>query len=139
MKEEQMNNKRKIAMYFVAVLIIFVMAGCAENQASVASRNISQEADNFNVIRQVTVFNNITHETLIQITGKISVTYDPDDHQLEILIENEDGQYSKDIIGLNEVTTYTVHQVGGFTTSPYNYQINFNPKLLIPLEPAVID
>lgn len=104
------------------------------------SYNLSQEADNFNVVRQVTVINCIKGDTLFQMTGKMSITADTEDNQLEIIVEN-DGKYTKHFVGLSDNVTYVVEDLdmGKNDVSKYHYTINFNPKMWIPATPKVID
>ena len=59
------------------------------------SYNLSQQADNFNDIRQVTVINCLQGDVLFQMTGKMSITADTEDNQLEIVVEDENGGVQK--------------------------------------------
>lgn len=45
--------KKIVLLLLVASLVVFT-TGC-EDQAGIASHNISEEADNFNIVRQLTV------------------------------------------------------------------------------------
>lgn len=130
--------KRKIALMFAALIAVsmFLLAGC--DQATRVSYNLSQQADNFNAYRQLTVINCITNETVFQMTGKMSITSDNIDHQLEVVVE-DDGAYKKHIIGLSDNTTYVVEDITGNNVNQYHYEINFNPNLWMPYEPTVID
>lgn len=131
---------RKLNKVLVSVLIgvmLCFMTGCSE--ASRASYNISKQADNFNVLRQLTVINNITGDTVFQMTGKFSILVDETESQLEVTVENEDGSYSKHFVGLNEVTTYTVIDLDTNYVDKYKFTINYNPKMWIPVELENID
>ena len=73
-----------IVLLLVCALIVsstFVMTGCGQRQVDDVSYNLSLEADNFNVVRQLTVINGITGDTLFQMTGKLSITADVEDNQ----------------------------------------------------------
>ena len=120
------------------VLIIGVLiTGCS--QASKVSYNLSQEADNFNVVRQLTVINCIEGDVLFQMTGKMSITADTSDNQLEVIVENEDGNYKKHFIGLSDNITYVVEDMDVNGVSKYKYTLNYNPKMWIPVEVDTID
>lgn len=67
------------------------------------SQNLSQQADNFNVVRQLTVINAIQGDVLFQMTGKLSIKADTSDNQLEVVVEHDDGSYQKHFIGLSEI------------------------------------
>ena len=123
-----------------AILIVFMaigIAGC--NEADRVSQNISKEADNFNTIRQITVINCIQGDTLFQMTGKMSIKADEKDHQLEIVVEDENGKYKKHFIGLSDNVTYVVEDITEGDVSKYHYTLNFNPKMWIPFDIKTID
>lgn len=132
----------KKALSILAAIIIVLtlcigLTGCDE--ASRVSYNLSQEADNFNVVRQLTVINCIQGDVLFQMTGKMSITADTTDNQLEVIVEDENKNYQKHFIGLSDNVTYIVEQKQYKEVSKYKYTLNFNPKMWIPVEPDVID
>ena len=80
--------KKKILAALLAVgLMATMLTGCAETEAQRVSYNLSQEADNFNIVRQLTVINCIEGDVLFQMTGRMSITADTADNQLEIITE----------------------------------------------------
>lgn len=113
-------------------------AGC-DTQADRVSYNLSKEADNFNDIRQVTVINCIEGDILFQMTGKMSITADTSDNQLEIIVEDENGEYKKHFIGLSNNVTYVVEDITSEDVSNYKYTLNFNPDMWIPFNAETID
>ena len=127
-------------VFCVAALLAslcMVVAGCS--QSSRVSHNLSQEADNFNDIRQITVMNCIQGDVLFQMTGKMSITADTQDNQLEIIVEDENGEYKKHFIGLSDNVTYVVEDVTTNDVNQYQYTLNFNPKMWLPIEPGIVD
>lgn len=121
---------KKILSIITIIGMITVLGGCSE--AERVSQNLSQEADNFNVIRQVTVIDCITGDTLFQVSGKISIYSDNTDHQLEIISE-EKGEYKKHFIGLSDNVSYVVEQLDVKDVDSYKFTINYNPKMWIPV------
>lgn len=113
------------------------MTGC--EQADRVSYNLSQEADNFNVVRQLTVINCIQGDVLFQMTGKFSIKVDTTDQQLEVIVESSDESYQKHFIGLSDNVTYVVEQKNYKDVSNYKYSLNYNPKMWIPVELKNID
>ena len=115
-----------------------VLSGCT--QAERASYNISKQADNFNIVRRVTVIDCITGDVLFQMSGKLSINADTTEDQLEITVE-DNGTYQKHIIGLSDNVTYVIEDLnlGANEVSNYQYQINFNPKMWLPVGGDVID
>ena len=103
MKQKRNNlfqNKHRLLFIpvILSVILMFSMAGltgCSE--ADRVTRNLSTQADNFNVLRQM--------------TGKMSITADVEDNQLEVVVKNDDGSYGKHIIGLSDNVTYVVEDM----------------------------
>lgn len=132
--------KKKILAICMIGAIVLGLTGC-EAEAQRVSYNLSQEADNFNVVRELTVIDCITGDTLFQMSGKMSITADAADNQLEIIVENDNGSYVKHFVGLSDNVTYVVEDLslGENEVSKYKYTLNFNPKMWIPVEVETID
>lgn len=134
-----MKKLFKITILITLAMVIAIgAAGCAR-QSDIVSHNLSEEADNFNIRRTLTVINSMTAETLYQVEGLISIEVDNLDSQLEVIAETQPGIYTKDFFGLNELTTYTVVQADPHPTDRYNYTVNYNPKMWIPIKVKTID
>lgn len=131
-------KKKILAAILVVGMIATMLTGCTE--AERVSQNLSQQADNFNIVRQLTVINCITGDTLFQMTGKMSITADTADNQLEIIVE-DDGTYVKHFVGLSDNVTYVVEDLnlGDNAVSKYRYTLNFNPNMWIPVDVEIID
>lgn len=130
--------KIKIAVITIMVVLATILGGCRE--ADRVSHNLSLEADNFNNVRQVTVINCIQGDVLFQMTGKMSIKADTEDDQLEIVVEDDEGSYKKHFIGLSDNVTYVVEDITTESNvSKYQYELNFNPKMWIPVTPTTID
>ena len=67
------ENIKYLTLIGVLVLGSF-MYGCTE--AEKVSHNVSQEADNFNVIRRLTVINTRTDKPEFELIGQFSITVD---------------------------------------------------------------
>jgi hypothetical protein len=113
-----------------------MISGCdvLGTQAERVSANLSQEADSFNVVRQLTVINCIKGDVIFQMTGKMSITLDPNKPKLDIIVEDEDGRYQKHFVGLSDNVTYTIQQLKFKDVSNYKYTINFNPSMWLPVD-----
>lgn len=132
--------KKKILATLLAVgLMATMLTGC-QTEAQRVSYNLSQEADNFNIVRQLTVINCIEGDVLFQMTGRMSITADTADNQLEIIVE-DDGTYVKHFVGLSDNVAYVVEDLnlGDNAVSKYKYTLNFNPKMWIPVNVETID
>lgn len=126
-----------VALIAMIVVSAFSLTGC--NQAERVSYNLSKEADNFNDVRQLTVINCLKGDVLFQMTGKMSITADMTDNQLEVIVEDESGEYKKHFIGLSDNVTYVVEDITSKDVSNYRYTLNFNPSMWIPVEVDTIE
>ena len=138
--EDNDLKKRIACVLAMAALAVGMLAGC-ETEASRVEYNLTQEADNFNIVRQLTVINCLQGDVLFQMTGKMSITADVDDNQLEIIVENDDGNYTKHFVGLSDNVTYTIEDLnlGKNNVEKYKYTLNFNPNMWLPYEVETID
>lgn len=122
----------KKSLYLLPCLAMAVTLAACSTEADRVSYNLSQQADNFNDVRQITVINCLQGDVLFQMTGKMSITADIADKQLEILVEDENGEYKKHFIGLSDNVTYVVEDVTTGDVNQYKYTLNFNPKMWLP-------
>ena len=127
---------KKIAVLICfVVLLAVVLTGCRE--AERVSRNLSLEADQFNVTRRVTVYNTRTDKILLEVIGNLSVQHSSGD--IDLIVEVGPGQYKKHFINLNGWTTYVVEDVSGAFVDKYHYEVNFLPEMLVPITFTSVD
>ena len=121
-----------LAMFSIVLVMIFT-SGCDE--ASRVSENVSQEADNFNVMRRLAVINTVEGKPVFELVGRFSIEADTEHDQLEVVVETDEGKYKKHIVGLNDATTmYVVEDINGAKVSKYHYEINFLPEAIRPIK-----
>lgn len=130
---------KKIITIILAMAMIFCFTGC-ETEAQRVSYNLSQQAENFNIVRQITVINCIEGDVLFQMSGRLSITADTADNQLEIIVE-DNNTYVKHFIGLSDNVTYVVEDLnlGANDVEKYKYTLNFNPNMWLPIDIETID
>ena len=128
---------KKFLTIVLCLVLIISMVGC--RQADKVSYNLSKQADTFNEVRQITVINCLQGDTIFQMTGKMSITADTEDNQLEVVVEDENGEYKKHFIGLSDNVTYVIEDITGKDVSNYRYTLNFNPKMWILTDVDYID
>lgn len=129
--------KKIVAVALTVVALAGTFTAC--NQADRVSYNLSKEADNFNDVRQLTVINCIKGDVLFQMTGKMSISADTVDNQLEVIVEDENGEYKKHFVGLSDNVTYVVEDITSDDVSNHRYTLNFNPDMWIPVDIAIIE
>jgi len=123
------RTKRIIAFILLGAMVAGV-SGCAQSQASRASYNVSKEADNFNVIRRLTVLNARTDAPLFELVAAFS--FELTGNRIVVMCEVGDGVYKKHSIGLNDWTLWVIEDVSGAEVSKYHYEVNFLPKMILP-------
>lgn len=126
--------KKFITVILLVVLLISAI-GCS-TQADRVAYNLSQQADNFNIVRRLTVINCITGDTLFVMEGKMSV--EDTGNILRIYVE-DNGTYKKHMVHISDNVTYTLEDLSSNVVSNYRYTINFNPKMWIPFDFDTID
>lgn len=131
-------KKRLIKIILTLVTLTVMITGCS--QAERVSYNLSKQADNFNIVRQLTVINCLQGDVLFQMTGKLSIYADTTDNQLEVTVE-DNGTYVKHFVGLSDNVTYVIEDLnlGDNAVSKYRYTLNFNPNMWIPYNVEMID
>ncbi|MDE6232159.1 MAG: hypothetical protein K2M60_02250 [Lachnospiraceae bacterium] len=133
--------KRKIILltvFCISTMVFSGFSGC-QTEADKVSYNLSLEADNFNDVRQVTVINCLKGDVLFQMTGKMSIKADTADNQLEVIVEDGEGNYKKHFIGLSDNVTYVVEDITSKDVEKYKYTLNFNPNMWLPIDIDTID
>lgn len=121
---------KRMLLVIVLSAGIFVLAAC--NDADVASHNLSQDADNFKVLRKVTFINTVSDEVLYTVEGNFSISADTDDNQLEITAKTGEDKFQKHFLGLSPTTVYIVEQMEWQETNKYNFKITIKPSALVP-------
>lgn len=117
---------KKTILLFLVIASFF--ASCTD--ADVASRNLSQAAEQFEIYRRVVFYNGITGDYILQINGYCSV--DQLSGKLSVTIKTEDGQFLKHYLGLSDNVTYFSEQLEASKVSDSQYRVIFKPKAIIP-------
>lgn len=118
---------RKVLALILALVMCLALCACRESDR--VAYNISMEADNFNVVRRLTVINARTDTVLLQLTGTFALKNNSSS-ELEVICELEDGTYQKHFVYLNEYTLYVVEDVSNTDVDKYHYELNFLPQMI---------
>ncbi len=124
-----MSWKNRAAAATAATAIMFGAAACASD-AEVASENVSEAADNFEVQRRIVMFNGITDKYLMEIVGACSI--DDDGSQLEVICKVSKDKYKKHFLHLSDNVSYFVEQGEPVKVSSMHYRVTFKPQTIIP-------
>lgn len=114
----------------VVALACLATAGC-DNDADVASRNISQAADNFEINRRIVFYNGMTGDYILSIEGLCSQTQT--EKKLAVICKTGPGTFKKHFLGISDNVTYFSEQMETAPASVYRYRVTFKPTVIIPM------
>ena len=114
----------------IAALMLVTIAGC-DNDARVASRNLSQAADNFEISRRIVFYNGITGGYMLSIEGRCSFDAGTAG-KLDVTCKTGPADYKKHSLGLSDNVTYFSEQLVGADVSVYHYRVVFKPQTILP-------
>jgi len=120
---------KKLILLITTVVIALTFTAC-QRDSTVASHNLSYEADNFQLDRRVIFYNGITGDYILTIEGKCSIT--DQTNQLEVTCKVGPSSYKKHFLGLSDNVTYFVEQLEGKGVSLYHYKVAFKPQTILP-------
>jgi hypothetical protein len=118
--------KKVFAILLVIMCLVGCMTGCSE--ADNVNHNLSQAADNFQVVRKITVYNARTDLIVMEMEGLMSLSNNTT-NELVVTCMTGPNQYKKNYIYLNEYVIYVVEDITGTVTDPYHYKIHFYTAL----------
>lgn len=121
------NKKATFALVFLSLAL--GLTGCATD-ADVASRNLSQAADNFEINRRIVFYNGITNDYVLVIEGLCS--QEPEAKKLAVTCKIGPNEFKKHFLGLSDNVTYFSEQMDPAKASTYHYRVTFKPSVIVP-------
>lgn len=121
---------RKLTIAALAATSLLALAGC-QDDAQVASYNISKAADNFEVDRRIVFYNGITDTYMLTIEGRCSIEKDNQDNQLEVTCKIAKNAYKKHFLGISDNVTYFAEQLETADVSVYHHRVTFKPQSIV--------
>ena len=115
---------------FMAALIAVPLLSACEDDADVASRNLSRAADMFEIDRRVIFYNGITGDYILSLEGRCSITDQM--RQLEVTCKTGPHAFKKHFLGLSDNVTYFAEQLEAKDVSTYHYRVIFKPQVIVP-------
>lgn len=101
-----------------------------DNDATVASRNLSQAADNFEIARRIVFYNGMSDTYMLTIEGLCSI--EKTERKLAVTCKTGNGVYKKHFLGLSDNITYFAEQLEAAKASTSFYRVTFKPSTIIP-------
>lgn len=120
---------KKITITALAVASVLALTGC-QDDATVASYNISKAADNFEIDRRIVFYNGINGEYMLTIEGRCSI--EDQGNQLEVTCKIARDAFKKHFLGLSDNVTYFAEQLETANVSEYHHRITFKPQSILP-------
>lgn len=110
---------------------LLVLASC-DSDANVASRNLSQAADNFEIQRRVVFYNGITGDYILEIEGLCSIGNSDTANRMTVTCKTSPNTFKKHYLGLSNNVTFFAEQLEPSKVSTYFYRVIFKPSVIIP-------
>lgn len=119
----------KIKLIAICAALI-ALSGC-DNDARVASRNLSQAADSFEINRRIVFYNGITGEYMLSLEGRCSFDVS-NTNKLDLTCKTGPKEYKKHSLGLSDNVSFFSEQLEGTDVSVYHYKVIFKPQKILP-------
>ncbi len=121
---------KKIISLLSIFFITFTLLAC--NEANMVSRNISQEADSFKILRRIVFYNGITGDYILVVEGYCSIGNEDPKDKLSITCKTNNESYKKHFLGLSDNVTFFSEQIDGAKVSSNHYKVIFKPSAIVP-------
>jgi len=123
------NILRKIMMG-AAILVMLTASQCGQDDATVASANLSKAADNFEIVRNIVFYNTWTDTEVAIVTGRCSI--EVGQHKLAVICKDGDGDFKKHYLGRSANLSFFAVQLEGADVSTMHTRITWKPQGFIP-------
>jgi hypothetical protein len=125
---EKITMLKKLVLVGLASLLL---AAC-EKDADIASRNLSNAADMFEINRRIVFYNGITGDYILTVEGLCSLGNFDKARELSVTCKTGPREYKKHFLGLSDNVTFFAEQIDSAKVSPYHYRVIFKPLSIIP-------
>lgn len=115
----------------VIIIMIAALSGCSR-EADVASRNLSNAADDFSIMRRIVFYNSITGEYMLSVEGLCALGNYDKSREMSVTCKVGVGQYKKHFLGLSDNVTFFAEQIDPSTVDVFHYSVVFSPTTMIP-------
>jgi hypothetical protein len=115
----------------VIICLMTTFISCTR-EADVASRNLSEAADSFEVRRRIVFYNGITHDYILTIEGLCSLGNADPKRELTVTCKTGPNAYKKHFLGLSDNVTFFAEQLEASAVSVYRYRVIMKPSTIIP-------
>lgn len=113
---------KKIVTLILVCIIMLSMSACTP--AARVNHNLNSEADKFNCLRRITVYNARTDLIILEVEGYMSLSNNMT-NELVVTCKTAEDTYKKNYIYLNDYVIYVVEDITGLAVDPYHYKVEF--------------
>lgn len=113
-------------------LALLLLTACIEDDAKIATHNLTKAADNFEIDRRIIFYNGITDSYILTIEGKCSMDLNATGTAFSTICKVGPGEYKRHTLVLSDNTTAFVEQLNPAQVSAYHYRVTFKPQSIIP-------
>lgn len=126
-------NKKVLALAFAGVAIGTALTGCSTD-ADTTSYNLSQEAEQFKIVRHITAINDFTDEVVMDVEGFCSMESADSalEGSIELTCKVGPDEYFKNYLILGDNGIVSVEQIENSDVDEYHYKWIVKPEVLIP-------
>lgn len=127
-----MDNRQKRTLVQTGAALIatgLVLSACT-SQADTVDKNISVEAEKFEVQRRIVGVNAITDTFAFEVEGRCSIEYDGP--RLHVICKHGEDDYRRHTLGTADNVYWVSTQLDGIDVSEYHTKIVIKPEQVIP-------
>ena len=107
-----------------------LLLGACQEDATIASQNLTKAADNFEIMRRVVFYNSIADKVIMVTEGKCSVT--PHELRTAVICKVGPNSFIRNFYGKSDNTVYFLEQMAPVKASVYHYRRTFKPQQFLP-------
>lgn len=125
--------KKIISIAICIIVVITAFAGCTMSESSKVNYNISKQAQYFECLRRITVYNARTDKIILEAEGYMDISNNSTS-ELVVTCKVGANEYKKNYVYLNDWTIYVIEDISGTYTDPYHYKMYFHTEILPDIE-----
>jgi hypothetical protein len=122
MNERKVKTMKKIICILLIAVTLICFASCTA--AGNINHNLNQAAENFEIMRKITVYNARTDLIVMELEGYMNLSNNST-KELVVTCKTGADEYKKNYVYLNEYVIYVVEDITGAKTDPYHYKVKF--------------
>lgn len=125
------NLGKKLGLIGLAIGAVLPLAAC-QSDADTVSKNLSTDADQFQIERRIVFYNGITGQYILDLQGLCSLGNDDPSYRLSVTCKTGPDSYEKHFLGLSQNVTYFAQQLQSVPESKYHETVVFKPTSILP-------